>query len=427
MSNEELKLKKNADGVVGLVCDTELCTTTVVQQLIAGRNVIQCTNATSNKTIQEIVSNGCGTDVVIWSRTVVPSVVDLVSALYIVIRPTEPFPEDNKLVSGHFFTIEKEQESSKSKPDKYEQQTRYRLYRKNRTGEHSYLDLLRQTISTGVSRDGRNGKVTSLFSKELTFDLDRDGFPLLTTKKMFFRGIVEEFLFFLRGQTDSKLLEDKKVNIWRDNTSRSFLDKHGFTQRREGLMGPMYGYQWRFFNRAYGKSNCTENDDEKTREIVDQLQYVVDTIRTDPHSRRILMTSYNPLQAKDGVLFPCHSIILQFYVTDRFLNLICYNRSQDLFLGVPFNIASSALLLEVVAKLTNYQPRFLHMHMGDCHVYDLHLTAVKDQLTQIPWKFPRISIQKTLSSISDAESLVYEDFGLSDYHGHKSISAPMIA
>jgi thymidylate synthase len=225
---------------------------------------------------------------------------------------------------------------------------------------------------------------------------------------MFLRGVVEELLFFLRGETDTKILEKKGVNIWKPNT-----------EDRGGLMGPMYGSQWRHFN-----ANLDDFDVETStyRGGYDQLQNVLNLIKTDPKSRRILMTTFNPAQADKGVLYPCHSIVNQFYVDGEFLDMTCYNRSSDLFLGLPFNIASSALLLHIIAKLTNYKPRMFHLHLGDCHIYESHTEVVKTQLERIPKSPPKVSIR----DFNSVEELTYEHFTLVDYTSYASIKAEMI-
>lgn len=299
----------------------------------------------------------------------------------------------------------------------------YYMFNAKHTSENSYLQLLENVYSKGTEVIGRNGKTFSLFGKTIEFDL-RNGFPLLTTKKMFFRGIVEELLFFIRGDTNSKLLENKDIHIWKGNTNRSFLDSINKHHRKEGVMGPMYGYQWRYFNAEY--------DEEKAEPInrkngLDQLANVIETIRKDPHSRRILLTDYNPLQANDGVLFPCHSIILQFYVNDGYLDMFCYNRSSDLFHGLPFNIASSSLLLILIAKITGLVPRNFILSLGDCHIYEQHLEVVKKQLERIPFHFPELEIEKEVKEISDIESLKYSDFILKNYKSYSVLKADMVA
>ena len=286
--------------------------------------------------------------------------------------------------------------------------------------ESQYTDLIRSIPR--VFRTTRNSETASVFGKTLKFDLSDGSFPLLTTKKMFFRGIVEELLFFIRGETDSKLLEAIGVNIWRPNTTREFLDSNGFHDRKEGLMGPMYGFQWRSFNSVY-----SEETGESVTEGVDQLANVINLIRTDPMSRRIVLATLNPRQAWQGVLYPCHSLILQFYVSDTgHLDMFCYNRSQDLFLGTPFNIASSALLLLLIAKVTDKKVGTLHMSLGDVHLYKSHYDIAQSQTERPPYPFPKITFPD-IKSLQDIERMTYRDFTLERYQSHPALKADMIA
>ena len=181
----------------------------------------------------------------------------------------------------------------------------------------------------------------------------------------------------------------------------------------------MYGSQWRHFN-----ANLDDFDVETStyRGGYDQLQYVINLIKTDSKSRRILMTTFNPAQADKGVLYPCHSIVNQFYVDGEFLDMTCYNRSSDLFLGLPFNIASSSLLLHIIAKLTGYKPRMFHLYLGDCHIYEPHIDAVKTQLERIPKSPPTVSI----SEFNSVEELTYEHIILTNYKCDTSIKAEMV-
>ena len=296
----------------------------------------------------------------------------------------------------------------------------YILERKS-SSEYQYLNLLKKIISIGKKRQGRNGLTLSLFVEHLSFNL-QEGFPLLTTKKMFTRGIIEEFLFFLRGNTDTTYLSDRKVRIWEGNTSSEFIKSRNLKYKK-GLMGPMYGYQWRFFGAEYKLDS--EGNPIPTLDGIDQIKKVVDQIRNNPGSRRILLTSYNPLQAEEGVLYPCHSISIQFYVDGEFLDMFCFNRSQDTFLGVPYNIASSSLLLTVIAKITNKKPRHLKMTMGDTHLYQDHIYQGIKQSTRIPFKFPKLSIPD-IKSVEQIKNLKTEDFIISEYLSHPKISAKMI-
>jgi len=183
-----------------------------------------------------------------------------------------------------------------------------------------------------------------------------------------------------------------------------------------------YGYQWRYFNAEYDE----ETANPKTQGI-DQLSNVIELIKSDPTSRRIFMTDYNPSQLDQCVLPPCHSIVLQFYVDDDYIDLFCYNRSQDLFLGTPFNIASTSVLLILISKLTNKIPRHFHLSLGDAHIYEQHIDSVKTQISRFPCRFPKLKIEKDLTTISDIENLTFENFSLEDYNHHPSIKAEMVA
>ena len=332
-----------------------------------------------------------------------------------------------------FFTIEES--------ERYNQFTHYVLTNKV-SWEAQYLDLLTKILRTGEVRQGRNGETKAIFKHDFQIDL-RLGFPLVTTKKMFFRGIVEELLFFLRGETDSTRLEESGVHIWKANTSRQFLDSLGLDYP-EGCMGPMYGYQW----RSYGAPYDPANTGKRSEKGIDQLRELVELIRRDPMSRRLLLTTYNPSQAKQGVLYPCHSIVNQFFVqpvysvhsatqnhsqTDEkeeqsdYLDMYVYNRSSDVFLGLPFNIASSALLLHVVAHLTDKTPRFLYLTTGDTHIYASHLPLADHQTKQPIWSPPRLQLPSSLQTLDTICNLSASDFKLIDYQSHPSIKAHMIA
>jgi len=276
--------------------------------------------------------------------------------------------------------------------------------------EKQYLNLLMEVYLTGEYRQTRNGYTYSLFGKNLEFDLST--FPLLTTKKMFLRGIFEELKFFLLGQTDTNILKDKGVNIWNKNTSRIFLDSLGFKDRKTGDMGPMYGYQWRNFN---GQN-------------IDQLKNIIHELKTNVTSRRLLLTTYNPAQANEGVLYPCHGIVVQFYVIKKNrLSCIMHQRSADMFLGVPFNIASYALFVFVVCKLTNLQPYKLIMNFGDLHIYKEHIQQILEQYKRIPYQFPTLTINHELNSLDDIETFEFSHLTLNNYQSHPSIKAEMIA
>lgn len=305
------------------------------------------------------------------------------------------------------------------------------------TEETQYLDLLEKILTEGEYRDTRNAKTYSLFGERLIFDL-KNGFPLLTTKKMFTRGILEELIFFLQGKTGTKILEDKKVMIWHGNTTKEFIENNG-KNLEEFDMGPMYGFQWRHFNAPYRGS-------DKTYEGlgVDQLQDVVTKLVKDPHSRRILMTTYNPAQTEEGVLYPCHGLQIQFYVENgQRISLQMYQRSVDTFLGLPFNIASYAALLHIIVNLVNnndervhesdYLPGRVIMILGDTHIYSDdkgdHVEAVKKQLKRRDrtYSFPDFKLNKRLKTLSDLNDLTVSDMEITGYRYNSTLRAKMIA
>ena len=285
------------------------------------------------------------------------------------------------------------------------------------SNESKYLHLLSKTLNNGNERETRNSTTLSLFNEQIDLDLN-EGFPLLTSKKMFWKGIVEELLFFIRGETNTKLLEEKNVKIWKGNTNQDFLNKMGFDYE-EGEMGPLYGYQWRNFNKPY-------QQDSSDYIKVDQLQNLIELIKTDPHSRRLLMTDYNPAQVHLGVLYPCHSLILQFYVENDTLSVKMYQRSADLFLGVPFNIASTSLLLCIIAKLTNLKPSKVSLTFGDVHIYKSHIDSVLKQLKNPTFQLPKLELPN-FNTIEEVEMSNWKDFKIVDYKSNGKIFAEMIA
>jgi dihydrofolate reductase/thymidylate synthase len=301
--------------------------------------------------------------------------------------------------------------------------------------EQVYLDVMKDLLINGTKTQTRNGITYAKFGKTLEFDL-RNGFPLLTTKKMFFKGVCEELLFFLRGDCNSKKLSDKGIKIWEKNTDRSFLDLNGFVNRHEGDMGPMYGFQWRHFNAKY--ENC---DSDYNGKGLDQLSYVLNELKSNPHSRRIVMTTYNPLQASEGVLFPCHGLTIQFNVeevNDSYIVHLSQNqRSADYFLGLPFNIASYALLLEMIChnlngvnRVTNgvtmkkYVPGKVILFLGDYHIYESHRDQCVRQIQRYPMKFPQIKLNPNKRELEDFE---LEDFEFINYNSYPGIAAEMVA
>ena len=282
--------------------------------------------------------------------------------------------------------------------------------------ESNYLNILQNLIYIGDSRQTRNGITYSTFGKTIEYDIS-EKFPLLTTKKVFFRGIIEELLFFITGKTDTKLLEEKGINIWKGNTSTEFL-KSVSLPYKEGDMGPMYGFNWLHFN-----ANYTGCDADYTNQGFNQLEQVIRLLKEDPYSRRIIMTSYNPSIASQGVLYPCHGISIQFYVRDyndkKFISCSMYQRSADIACGVPYNIASYAALVYIICSHLGdeYRPDRLIMNFGDIHLYEEHINEALIQIKRIPKEFPSLSIKK-FENLAD---LTYEHFVLENYECYEPI------
>lgn len=286
--------------------------------------------------------------------------------------------------------------------------------------ETQYLRLMKDCMLRGERRATRNATTLSLFDRSLSWDMD-DGFPLLTTKKMFWKGIVEELLFFIRGDTQTKLLEEKGIRIWKGNTTREFLDRMGFTKYTEGEMGPMYGYQWRYFGKPYNTTSVSGVSG------VDQLISFIKEISRNPNSRRHLLTTYNPAQVHEGVLYPCHSLVIQAYVSaDQRLNIKMYQRSADVFLGLPFNIASTSLFCVIISKLCNLKPGSVSITLGDAHIYETHLDACKEQLSRECYTFPTLETLK-FQTLEEVENSELKDYKLNDYKYHPRIAAAMVA
>ena len=289
--------------------------------------------------------------------------------------------------------------------------------------DDDYLDLVERILDKGVVRDTRNGRTLSVFSEKISVDLSQ-GFPLLTTKKVFFNGIVHELLWFIKGQTDSKILEEKKVNIWKGNTSKEFLQSSNLPYE-EGIGGPIYGFQWRHFGERYEyESDNIIQFTEGLDKGFDQLQFIIDEIKSNPNSRRLYMSGWNPNQLSQMCLPPCH-VSYQFYVQDKKLSCQMYQRSADVFLGLPFNIASTALLTHLIAKTVGLNVGHVHICIGDAHIYEEHIMAVKEQLEKRNLKYllPDLEVRRR-DNIDDYE---FEDIVLRDYESNPVIKARMIA
>ena len=286
--------------------------------------------------------------------------------------------------------------------------------------ENVYLDHVRRILIEGEIRPDRTNTGTlSVFGAQLKFDISRS-FPLLTTKQVPFKSIIKELLFFLRGDTDSKILERDGVNIWKANTTRAFLDHRGLRDYEVGDMGPMYGFNWRFFGAAY--EGC---DKEYHGRGYDQLAVLVEGLKKDPYSRRHMITTYNPAIVDASVLAPCHGIAVQFHVShEKRLSCQVYIRSSDTFLGLPFNIASYAALTYLVAEICGMTPYHLLISIGDAHIYQNHLQQMQEQLQRHPYPFPRLEVHESVRT-KTFEDITVDDFNLVGYLCHPSIKGVM--
>jgi thymidylate synthase len=259
-----------------------------------------------------------------------------------------------------------------------------------------YLDLMRHVLEHGNRKQDRTGTGTlSVFGPQLRFDLQA-GFPLLTTKKVHLKSIIHELLWFLRGETNTRYLKENGVSIWDE-----WADEHG-------ELGPVYGYQWRSWPAPDGRH-------------IDQISKVIGEIKNNPNSRRLLVSAWNVADLDKMALMPCHAFF-QFYVAGGKLSCQLYQRSADLFLGVPFNIASYALLTLMVAQVCDVQPgEFIHA-LGDTHLYSNHLAQAREQLARKPRKLPVMKLNPSIRNIFDFK---YEDFTLEAYDPYPAIKAPV--
>jgi thymidylate synthase len=298
--------------------------------------------------------------------------------------------------------------------------------------EYQYIHLLEKIINEGTWEEGRNGKTKSIFGNMMRFSLKDGKIPILTTKKTAWKTCLKELLWFIRGETDNKILKEQGVHIWDANGSRDFLDSRGLIDYEVDELGPLYGYQWRNFNKSYVSQKQTQlsgwRDDDwiKPETGVDQLQQIIDALK-DPKqrtSRRLIMTAWNPCQLDQMALPPCH-VLCQFNVHDgNKLSCMMVQRSSDFFLGIPFNITSYAMLTHLIAKHCGLEAyEFIHF-MGNCHLYENAIDAAKSQITRQPYPFPTISIKQTRDNISDYQ---VEDFEIHNYISHEAIKVEMIA
>lgn len=283
----------------------------------------------------------------------------------------------------------------------------------------TYLALLKRILDTGSRRKCRNGETVSCFGERIEFSDVTAEFPLLTTKRVYWKGVIEELLWFLAGSTDVSKLRERDVHIWDGNSTREYLDGLGlsYTEYEEG--GPIYGFQWRHFGATY--VDC--HTDYKGQGV-DQISQLIHDIKTNPSSRRLLLSAWNPPQLQTMILPPCH-FSYQFYVDGDRLDCQMNMRSCDVFLGLPFNIASTATLMHLIASVTGLKARRLVIITGDTHIYVEHLDAVRQQLEREPRASPTLTLVGTIPE--NLYGLNVDTFKLTNYNPHPTIKAPMAA
>jgi len=287
--------------------------------------------------------------------------------------------------------------------------------------EYQYLNLIQDLLNEGKLEEGRNGKTLRGVGAAMHFSLENGKIPVLTTKKTAWKTGTRELLWFIKGQTDNKILTDQGVGIWKGNTTAEFLETRGLDYEPGRAVGPLYGFQSRFFNAPY--TGC---ETDYTGQGVDQLQKVIDDLKNPEtrNSRRHVVSVWNPEQLDQGVLPPCH-ILYQFVVTDdNKLSCLLLQRSVDTILGCPLNILSYSILTCIIAKICDLEPyEFIH-YCGDIHIYDDLIEIAKEQITREPYPFPTLEILNKRENIND---YVIEDFKLHDYQHHPQLKGAMRA
>jgi thymidylate synthase len=279
----------------------------------------------------------------------------------------------------------------------------------------NYNSLLKEIMENGSDREGRNGFTRGVFTRELRFKM-ADGFPATTTKKLAFRSVAAELFWFTSGESDNRILQRIGCEIWTPNANSDYWKPKA---KHDGDLGRVYGVQWRHWQRPDGKTT------------VDQLASVIEKIKKDPNDRRLIVTAWNPGEIDEMALPPCH-MIFQFFVTEGKLSLHMFQRSCDMFLGVPFNIASYAIMLHLVAQMTNLVPDELILTLGDAHIYHNHFDAVKEQLAREPFPLPKLWVNPDIKSLEDIDVSkllvpddIYKLIKLENYQYHPPIKAKM--
>jgi thymidylate synthase len=287
--------------------------------------------------------------------------------------------------------------------------------------ENQYLNLLDDILANNTEFIGRNGKTLSVYGSAMRFSLENNKIPLITTKKVAWKTCLRELLWFIKGSTNNNILKEHNVHIWDANGSREFLDSRGLYNNDIDDLGPIYGFQWRHFNADYKSCN-----DDYTNKGIDQLADVINTLK-DPklrNSRRMIISAWNPCQLDKMALPPCH-IMMQFNVTnDNKLSCSMYQRSNDEACGTCFNIASYSFLTHLLAKHCDLEPYEFIYYKGNCHIYEEHISTIKEQLQREPYEFPTLTI---INKYEDIEDYNEEDFIVSNYKHHGALQYKMVA
>jgi thymidylate synthase len=289
--------------------------------------------------------------------------------------------------------------------------------------EQQYLDLIRQILEKGSVETGRNGNTISTFGASMRFNLQNNTIPILTTKQTAWKTCLKELLWFIRGETNNKILQSQNVHIWDANATPEYLKTRGLSYYEEGELGPIYGYQWRHFNGNWFNHQLQIQTNPSTslkNDGVDQLQQIIDQLKNPETrtSRRLIMTAWNPSQLDQMALPPCH-ILCQFNVHDGDkLSCSMYQRSGDVGLGVPFNIASYSFLTHIIAKHCGLHTYEFIYFLGNAHIYDDHIEQMKEQITRNPYAFPKIEITNTYDNIND---YTIQDIKIHEYKSHPKI------
>ena len=287
--------------------------------------------------------------------------------------------------------------------------------------ECQYLNLIEEIIKTGNWEETRNGKTKSIFGSMSKYNLENNTLPLLTTKKLAWKTCLKELLWFISGSTDNGVLQKQKVKIWDANANNDFKRKQVIWYEDENDLGPIYGHQWRHFNASY--IDCHS---DYRNQGVDQLKYIIDKLK-DPKSRasrRLILSAWNPCQLSEMALPPCH-ILMQFNVVNKTkLECALYQRSGDVGLGVPFNIASYAFLTHLLAHHCGLEAKTFVHNIGNAHIYEEHIGSLEEQIKKVPYEFPKLHIKTKHENIED---YVLEDFEIVDYKHHEVVKMAMKA